>query len=130
MRDRTPGRVEKAGEGQLSPAFFFSTTTAHHKETQTMRYLAAILSIVFILVLAESATLTADNVMQQAVLSLWNIRAALYFIAAVLVCICWDIGGIAENIHKLVEMRKNAEKRRVAEKKQREEEKHNTRITE
>ena len=85
-----------------------------------MRYIGAILFVVLLLVLAESGTLTADNVMQQAVLTLWNIRSALYFIAAILVCICWDIGSIADNTSKLVEMRETAEKRRDAEKKQRE----------
>ena len=94
-----------------------------------MRYIGAILFVILLFALAGSATLSADNVMQQAVLVLWNIRAALFFIAAILVCICWDIGGIAENIRKLVEMRETAEKRRVEAKKKREEEKHNTRIT-
>ena len=63
------------------------------------RYIGAALLIALI-VIAVSPDNRADTVMQQTVFALWDIRTALYIIAGILTCICWDISIIAENARK------------------------------
>ena len=63
------------------------------------RYIGVALLIILLLI-AVSPTGSPESAVQQTVAALWDIRTALYIIAGILTCICWDISVIAENAKK------------------------------